>query len=322
MNTWFLFVFILFGMIFNVNGPENKYSCKCYCNRFKKGNLIWLDGSRARVKRFYRQNLSPKEQSEGFVIKVDTDAIKGKVKNATSKATHKLPHNWKEVKSTAGHVVHDVKCYFKKKHIKENIEKYWKNHTQPVKHPPIYKETIYDHHTTTKKPKCKNSTHKFFSFPHPVPHPANYSSYEHTDTSKTKTTTKKPFGYDYVPISLNLSHSPPLLTTTEEDENSWFDDLGRSSGKIKVVIDVEEKGSYKSQRNVKDEKIRNEKPPDWKPQKINYESEGNATSTNVLVTAEEMATDLVGRVSSLWHCVLGSHKSPDLNDVKYFLYTR
>ncbi|KAK6636260.1 hypothetical protein RUM43_009919 [Polyplax serrata] len=54
---------------------------------------------------------------------------------------------------------------------------------------------------------------------------------------------------------------------------------------------------------------------------VNAEGE-NANSSKVLETAGEMASDLAGRVTSLWHCVLGSHRVPETRDVRFYLYTR
>lgn len=86
-----------------------------------------------------------------------------------------------------------------------------------------------------------------------------------------------------------------------------------SPDKIKILIDL------KTPKNAKGKKV---------GRSVNRESslaslEGdNTNSTHVLETAGEMASDLAGRVTNLWHCVLGSHRIPDTRDVKFFLYTR
>lgn len=136
---------------------------------------------------------------------------------------------------------------------------------------------------------------------------------KHTTMLKylTTTTTTTPSTTPY-----NIKHttsSQSLELTLPINGNTAAAPVRRQKGrlsikrprKVKVYIDVENR--RKTERHAK---------PAYNGTEAN-------NSSHVLVTAEEMANDLAGRVSNLWKCVVtGSHRTPQIRDVKYFLYTR
>lgn len=303
MNIWYVLVIILTGKILSVNGPQS--SCK-YMDEKRKTfrpiakDLIWMtinqvkDNSGVRFKRFYRSNSKSKLTNKGFVENVKN------IKNVTKR---KFPTSWEEIKNDTSNSMNKTKSFLKDK--KSKIGQFYKNHTQPVGHPPGYHPT---------KPPCKPKKKKKTTTTTTTTTTeitTTAITTEMTTTASTQLLTTENFSQ--APIIVNPKTEPYSFkldeSTSTTAKNSWFDCLERSPGRIKVVIDLKQKDSHKPQRNIGN-----------KPAQVSIEYSNNAT--NVLVTAEEMATDLAGRVSSLWHCVLGSHRSPDLNDVKYFLYTR